>query len=221
MTRTYWFILLLFTLFSCAGNDPQPEKKQSPEKQPQQAVEEISTLFNEDRFSEPEAEELLRELHICSDSLEVKGKEVKAPCSPKFFRFFKLRDNLPLMQGFLLQVRSNVGGIAIRRLLVFERENGQLVKVNGFTANLIRRISTKTAYDDLVLRFPDRVEYPGSDVAEIVFYNCLFSWDGSKYVFKSVEDIEGKDWGGPVKASLKDSMSVEIHAILKDNNMIF
>jgi len=64
------------------------------------------------------------------------------------------------------------------------------------------------------LRFNDK------DQGEDVFYNCVFTWDGMKYKYKSVEVIEGANWGGPVKAELKDSISKEVEKDIIKNGMI-
>ena len=184
-------------------------------------VEQISTLFDETSFEDPDSYELLKELSICSDSAEMVDGQFRAPCTPEYFKFFPLKKGQALRDGFILQIRSMVGGIAIRRLLVFERENGQLVKLNGFMGNLIERRSDGSDYDDLLIRFPDNIVDEQRKMIETVFYNCLFKWNGSQYEYKNVEAIEGKNWGGKVKESMKDSMSVEIHKVLKDNQMTF
>jgi hypothetical protein len=65
------------------------------------------------------------------------------------------------------------------------------------------------------LRFNDNIE------GEIIFYNCLFAWDGKKYTFKSVELIEGSDWRQRLKPEFKDSVSNDIYTTLVRNEMIF
>ena len=115
---------------------------------------------------------------------------------------------------FLLQIKSKVGGIKLRRTVAFIRERGELVKVNTFIANLIATRPTESHYKDLILRFNDNIE------GEIVFYNCLFSWDGKKYKFRSVELIEGATWRQRIKPEFKDSVSTDIYNTLVKNEMI-
>jgi hypothetical protein len=114
----------------------------------------------------------------------------------------------------LLQIKSKVGGIKLRRTVAFIRERGELVKVNTFIANLIGIRTSKSHYNDLILRFNDNIE------GEIVFYNCLFTWDGQRYKFRSVELIEGVTWRQRLKPEFKDSVSNDIYNTLIKNEMI-
>ncbi|MDP5098613.1 MAG: hypothetical protein NWQ27_01350 [Crocinitomicaceae bacterium] len=178
-------------------------------------VKSIETLFDSDVFPDPKMSEMLQELNMCNvnstDTLDYNNPS----CTPRFFRFFPMKEKMPIENGFLLQVKSKVSGFPLRRLLVFVRERGQLVKVNGFVANLIGQRKSESGYDDLLLRFN------GNEEGESILYNCYFSWNGSKYTFKSVEVIEGANWGGPVKETFKDSMSVEIEKVLNQTSMLF
>ena len=203
--------ILLFT--NCSGEEkPDPIKIEDAQAG---TIQSIETLFDQDVFENPKMADLLKELNMCAESTSDTLDYLRPTCSPRFFRFFELDKNLSIENGFLLQVKSKVSGFPLRRLLVFVREGGQLVKVNGFVANLIGRRKTSGAYDDLLLRFNDNVD------GEATFYNCFFSWNGTKYAFKSVEVIEGANWGGPVKAEFKDSMSLEIQQVLSTNKMLF
>ena len=198
-------------LFACSEDE---EKKKGHEQAHGDLVG-IETLFDQNNFEDPSMEGLLKELNLCNDTTRSLEDYMNPACSPRFFRFFKLTEKTPIENGFLLQLKSKVSGFPLRRLLIFVRENGQLVKVNGFVANLIGRRKTDTAYDDLLLRFNDNVE------GEITFYNCFYRWNGAKYEFLSVEVIEGANWGGPVKKELKDSMGIEIQKEISDNGMLF
>ena len=207
-----FFILFMGVLmYSCS----EDEEKKKNEALSQNELVGIETLFDQDNFEEASMEGLLKELNLCNDTTTSLEDYMNPACSPRFFRFFKLTENTPLENGFLLQVKSKVSGFPLRRLLIFVRENGQLVKVNGFVANLIGRRKSDTAYDDLLLRFNDNVD------GEITFYNCFYRWNGAKYEFLSVEVIEGANWGGPVKKDLKDSMGIEIQKEISDNGMLF
>lgn len=203
-------------LLGCTDEDPKKDKEK--DQAVMQEVTGIETLFDKDKFDNPKHVALLKELKICSEFQKDTSNYFEPACSPRFFRVFPMRDDLPEDQAFLLQIKSKVGGVKLRRLVTFVRENGELVKVNTFIANLIGTRKSSTHHYDLILRFNDNV---GGD---IIFYNCLFVWDGTKYKFKSAETIEGTDADGPwrqrIKTEFKDSISNDIYTTLVKNEMI-
>jgi len=205
-------IVVISFLFSCSGEDDQVSKKDTDTSVSD--ITGIETLFNVDNFEDAKHLELLKELKICSEFQKDTSNYMEPVCSPRFFRVFPMRDDAPVENAFLLQIKSKVGGIKLRRLVTFVREKGQLVKVNTFVANLIGTRTSKSHYKDLILRFNDNIE------GEIIFYNCLFAWDGKKYTFKSVELIEGSDWRQRLKPEFKDSVSNDIYTTLVRNEMI-
>jgi hypothetical protein len=205
-------IVLISFLFSCSGEEDQVSKKDTDTSVSD--ITGIETLFNVDNFEDAKHLELLKELKICSEFQKDTSNYMEPACSPRFFRVFPMRDDTPVENAFLLQIKSKVGGIKLRRLVTFVREKGQLVKVNTFVANLIGTRTSKSHYKDLILRFNDNIE------GEIIFYNCLFAWDGKKYTFKSVELIEGSDWRQRLKPEFKDSVSNDIYTTLVRNEMI-
>lgn len=168
----------------------------------------IEELFTETTFSDSLQPRLLQELGICSDT-------TATPCSAENFKFFPLQKKGSLENGFILLIKAETGGFPLRRTLVFQRERGELVKINGFVANLIGRYPQASGYDDLLLRFRDK------DGNQMIFYNCLFTWKEGKYEFKQVEVIQGEGWGGPVKSNLKDSVSQDVYQSILNNQMIF
>ena len=140
---------------------PAPPKISLPGK-------EISTDFNLNTFTQGSEPRLLHEIGIC-DTLTIKDNNLDEPaCSPRFFRFFPLKNNTNFQNGFMLLVRSDVHAFPTRRLLIFQRESNQLVQVNGFNGYLIERRKSKTEYDDIVIRFFERFD------KQIYFYHCLF-----------------------------------------------
>ena len=205
-------IVLISFLFSCSGEEDQASKKDTDTSVSD--ITRIETLFNVDNFEDAKHLALLKELKICSEFQKDTTNYMEPACSPRFFRVFPMRDDAPVENAFLLQIKSKVGGIKLRRLVTFVREKGQLVKVNTFVANLIGTRTSKSHYKDLILRFNDNIE------GEIIFYNCLFAWDGKKYTFKSVELIEGSDWRQRLKPEFKDSVSNDIYTTLVRNEMI-
>lgn len=209
--RIIFFGLALTALMvSCSNEEPIVEEKQED-------FTSLNVLFKEKEFADSSSYRLLKELNICSDvALDEEGKLI-APCAPSNFTFVPLAEGKSLHNGFILIVRADTGGFPLRRVLVFEREGGVLVKVNGYIGNLIGKKKSKTGYDDLLMRFLDKVE--GSNV----FYNCIMKWEDGKYQFKSVEVIEepAGNFRGRVKESIKDSVSNEIYQSLIQNQMIF
>lgn len=205
---------LTFSINACSGDD-EPKEDPKVEENGPGTLTGIETLFDKSDFEDPKMKDLLKELNLCNEKLGDSIDYMNPSCTPRFFRFFNLTEKMPIENGFILQVKAKVSGFPLRRMLVFVRERGELVKVNGFVANLIGRRKTAGEYDDLLLRFNDNVD------GETTFYNCFFKWNGGKYEFSSVEVIEGANWGGPVKAEFKDSMSNEIKAVLTKNSMLF
>ena len=117
-----------------------------------------------------------------------------------------------MKDAFVLLIKSRVQGFPLRRVLVFEREGKELVKVNGFVANLIGKRKSASKHDDLILRFNDQVGQ-----GEVVFYNCLYVWKDKRYVFKQVEQINDAN----IKSQFQDSMNVEIETVITKNRMVF
>lgn len=215
MFKPILFFVLFFAIFSCTEEEDAPKKYF--EKSAEELFDPVEILFDEDSFDNPKAVELLQEIKICNTAAQKEMGLQVTDCSPKNFKFFPLKKGVPLDNGFILLVKATTGGVALRRVLIFERERGSLVKVNGFVANIIGQRTTKTGYNDLLLRFIDIIE--GSDV----YYNCLFQWENGKYQFKSCETIQepAGNFSGKIKESLKDSVSREILKIIEDNEMIF
>lgn len=211
-----FFFLFSFIFVSC-NNETEDDALQNKSQATTEEFEAIEILFDDTKFDDPKAVELLKEIHICSDTQLDADGNVLTPCTPDNFKFFPLKEGASLDDGFVLLIKATTGGVAVRRVLVFERENGVLVKTNGFIANLIGAKKNKGGNDDLLLRFIDKIE--GSDY----YYNCIFSWENGKYAFKTVEVISqpSANFNRRVKADVKDSVSKEINQILIDNQMIF
>lgn len=207
-------LLLVIPVFlvSCGPE----EKEDDLAIKPHEVVEDntISTDFPNNKFTSDVEAKLLKELNICNAKSGSDTNELNPACSPKFFRFFKLSKNIGLNDGFMLLVKAGVNGFPLRRLLIFERENGALVKLNGFNGNLIERRKSETGYDDLIIRFADNQD------GQLIYFNCLFKWMKGRYEYQFCEEI---DENGPakIKAEFRDSMGIEIKKILDKNNMLF
>lgn len=212
LKQLFYLSTCLILIIAC---EEQTEGEIKIGRNPIEAVDNtISTDFNANKFSSTTESALLKELKICVSNAPNDSDEENPACSPKFFRFFPLAKNIPLKNGFILLIKAGVGGHPLRRILVFQREKGELVKLNGFNGNLIEQRPAKTGYNDIVVRFPDNIEN------SLIYYNCLFQWKNGKYEYVYCEVI---DEGMPrkVKKEFIDSMGTEIKTILDKNNMIF
>lgn len=183
----------------------------------EQTVATISTDFSSNTFASDQEVALLKELKLCDPNAPNDTDEKHPSCSPKFFRFFKLSDKIPLKDGFILLIKAGVNDSPLRRILVFEREQDQLVKLNGFYGNLIEMRPAASGYQDLVVRFSDNID------GSLCYYNCLFTWNGGKYDYKLCEAIQegGQEAPHRIRREFIDSMAPEIKHIIDNNNMLF
>jgi len=152
-------LLAFALLFGCTDEDPA--KKKEIKHTEVEEITPIETLFNSDKFEDPKHLALLKELKICNEFQKDTSNYFEPACSPRFFRIFEMRDDATVNDAFLLQIKSKVSGVKLRRLVAFVRERGELVKVNTFIANLIGTRKSKSHYNDLILRFNDNV---GGDI---------------------------------------------------------
>lgn len=209
--KVFIFLSTLYFTASCKNEstDSQINSQISNKKNIQTNIE---TLFDQTSFTSEVEPKLLKELEICNLSQRDLENHYDPACNAKFFRFFQFIENKSLEDAFLLQIKARVNDFPLRRLLVFERDKGVLVKVNGFVANLIGTRVSKTKHHDLILRFNDNVS-PG----DIIFYNCLYQWEDKHYVFKKIEQINDAN----IKPEFQDSMNTVISNIIKNNRMEF
>ncbi|MFN5984223.1 MAG: hypothetical protein ACK476_06880 [Fluviicola sp.] len=211
--KTLYYLIFFALVLSACKEEPE-ETDENPIDVEKVEDPTISTDFNQNVFSSNIESDLLKEIHIC-DPNAVSDEDPKHPsCSPKFFKFFPLAKNIPLKDGFKLLIKAGVSDFPIRRLLIFQRENGALVKLNGFNGNIIEERASSTGYKDLIIRFPDNINN------SLVYYNCLFQWKNGKYEYIHCEEID-EDVPRKIKAEYIDSMGVEIKKILVRNNMLF
>jgi hypothetical protein len=207
----YWvFISVLIVLVSC-NEETKKQKTLAPTAKIGSQTN-IECLFDETTFESTDAYPLLKELKICDETQKDLNNHDVPACNPKFFKFYPFIENKKLKDAFVLLIKSRVQGFPLRRVLVFEREGKELVKVNGFVANLIGKRKSASKHDDLILRFNDKV-----GMGEVVFYNCLYVWKDKHYVFKQVEQINDAS----IKTEFQDSMNVEIETIISKNRMVF
>ncbi len=216
MKKSIYLFLSIIVLVSCKDEVESAKDGESTELKVGD-ITHIETLFDKTYFDTELEFNLLKELDIC-DTAKVEGS-ICAPCSAEHFKFTKYNNNKGLNDAFLLQVKAltvlknQEAKLPMRHLIVFERENNELVKVNGFRGNLIATRESKSGIKDLIVRF-----YIPEDEA---FLNCLFVWEENKYHFKTVEAIDGGGGFGRVKEAVKDSVSKIVYQSLMDNTMLF
>jgi len=220
----YFFCLLILTvaLTSCTetekyNSDIGIDTSLKLDKLQVGEITHIETFFNGDEFNSVTEFELLKELNIC-DTNELEGSPC-ASCTPEHFKIFPFNKRKTLSDAFILQVKAltimkgQEVPLPMRHLIVFEREKGALVKVNGFRGNLIATRESESGIKDLVIRF-----YIPNEGA---FMNCLFIWNNGKYKFESVEAIDGAGGHGSVKSSAKAAVSKEVYQTLMSNAILF
>ncbi len=212
-------------LFSCGGNSVSEKKHVDLDISENNDFSNIEVLFNENQFEDSTHISLLKELKLCNAFQKDTSNYLEPACSPRFFKIFPISSNIPVKDAFLVLIKSKVSGVKLRRVVVFVREKGELVKVNAFVANLIGMKNSKGDHKDLLLRFNDNVD------GDVIFYNCQFKWNGTQYQFETTDAIEGyepdplnpnqpKLWRQTIKSEFKDSVSNEIYNDLIINQMI-
>ena len=210
-------LFLLLILVACNNSDTTKDTEKSSDIPELGEIEHIETLFDQVEFSSNIHRALLIELEIC-DTIYSEIAPC-ATCTPDYFKISDYKEGTKTQDAFLLQIKALTvlkgqnKPLPMRHLIVFERVNGSLVKVNGFRGNLIATRENGLGAKDLIVRF-----YIPEDEA---FLNCLFEWNGEQYKFESVEAIHGAGGRGPVKEALKDSISKEVYSSLMSNSMLF
>lgn len=210
MKKLIAFSFIISLIGSCK-NEPEiknDEQKNTPVEQKDPAN--IEILFDDTKFSSNTELSLLKELGLgMCDPNQKDLSNYKVPaCDPKFFKFLPFNKSIPLKNGFLLLVKSMVHDFPLRRLFVFQRVEGKLVKVNGFIANLIGKRPNSSGNDDLVLRFRDE---------EQNFFNCVYVWKNNHYEYNRVEQINDAN----IKPMFQDSMNVDIQKMIELKRLQF
>lgn len=204
------YFILFFLLFSCK-NEIEKEKivKEDELINEDKNKESIEVLFDETKFDDKSELEILKELGkgICNPLEKDEENYISPACSPKFFKIMPFKEDAPLKDAFILLIKSKVHGFPLRRVYVFQRENGKLIKVNSFVANIIEKRKSTSKHDDLILRFSDEDQN---------HFNCLFSWKTNHYEYQKVEQINDAN----IKVTYQDSMNVEILKVLESNKML-
>ncbi len=170
MKNTLLLFILFFIFISCQSEKKQKVKIAKPKKETV-FDKEIEIIFQDQSNFKNEELELLKELKICNPSEKDLKNHFNPACHSSFFKFFKFNEKKTIKNSFLLLIKARVHDFPLRRILIFEREQGELVKVNGFVANLIGMDKSSSEHNDLILRFNE--DLGGGEVA---FFNCRFVW---------------------------------------------
>ncbi|MDP4637479.1 MAG: hypothetical protein NWR96_01490 [Crocinitomicaceae bacterium] len=209
-------IAVIVLVVTMNRNSQKPTKPEQGKVKPRPTIEQISTDFSQNTFTDGNELSLLKELKICDTSI-LDGQ--MGSCSPRFFRFFKLNDAVSMKNAFLILVNgaafpNDPTNFKSRRILIFEREKGQLVMSNTIKGNLIeRRKNGPSSYDDLLIRF----RLDEFDEA----YHCLFKWKNGRYEYDRCEELYSFYCKGKVKPELIDSVSLEVKKILHDEKLLY
>ena len=211
MKNTLLLFIPFFIFIACQSEKKQKDKIAKPKKETV-FDKEIEIIFQDQSNFKNEELELLKELKICNSSEKDLKNHFNPACHPSFFKFFKFNEKKAIKNSFLLLIKARVHDFPLRRILIFEREQGELVKVNGFVANLIGMDKSSSEHNDLILRFNE--DLGGGEVA---FFNCRFVWRNNHYEFDEALQINDSN----IKTEFKDSMSREIENTITNNKMIF
>jgi hypothetical protein len=131
-------------------------------------------------------EQLLSEIKICNPQIETIQADGVAPCSPSYFQFYSYNKHRKIEDAFMLQIKKGVNGFPYRRLLIFTRENGILVKMNGIIGYLVEKRPAPSGIDDLVVAVVDNI---GGYYER---YDVLIRYENGKYQFvEALGDLEG------------------------------
>lgn len=219
MRLIYLFIPIVF-LIACSEEEEAPSGWEDKKNEKIGKVTEVTTTYEDGEFENSSYVGLLQELELCGPAIEDCPR--CATCSPRFFRFFDINKNASIEDHFALQVKALTilngyeFSIPTREVRIYIRENGTLVECNRLKGYITQRITSSSGVDNLVVRFLRKEE------GEDIFFNCLFVWSekDKKYKYVSVERIEGKNWGGPVKEKDKKATSQQVYDDLKADGFI-
>lgn len=170
-------------------------------------------LFTIGGFEDKLYYDLLIETHLCNPNFTDTTTDGTTPCSSRFFKFHPYNHKREIGDAFLLQIRAGVNRYPYRRLLIFVREKGKLVLMNGIVGYLVERISRPNEIDDLIVAVFD-------DLGNNKFdrYDVLLRYKDGKYHFvEAIGDLQG-EFNSP---ALKNQASKEILERINDKQLIF
>ncbi len=173
----------------------------------------VDMLFSPEGFNDKKYYELLIETRLCDPSYDKNNPEGKTPCSSRLFKFYPYNHKRDIEDAFMLQVKAGVNNYPYRRLLIFVRENGKLILMNGIVGYLVKRIAQPNKIDDLIVGIVD-------DLGNNNFsrYDVLLRYKDGKYRFvEALGDLRGT-FDTP---QLKKRASKAIKKQIEDKELIF
>jgi len=182
-----------------------------------EGFEDAAADFTKTEFEDPAHVKILEELDVCL--MIDQDSTVFATCSPENFRIMPFKNGVDVKDAFILQMKAGIvlkgqaAPLPERNVLIFERDAGQLVKVNGFRGDLTATRGGTNGAKDLVVTFYSKEEE--------TFFDCIFKWSGTTYDFKFVEGVNWGEGFKPIKESMMDSVSKDIYTDLMQNSKIF
>ncbi|PWH86784.1 hypothetical protein [Brumimicrobium oceani] len=208
-------ISILFLLFSCTDDSEEKnedtiafmeypgeieqKKELNSDSAPIHSPDDLPENFNPDTiktdalfkiggFDDKIYYDLLIETHLCNPNYSDSISDGSTPCSSRFFNFYPYNHKRKIDDAFLLQIKAGVNNYPYRRLLIFVRERGKLVLMNGIVGYLVERISRPNEIDDLIVAVFDDL---GNDKFDR--YDVLLRYKDGKYHFvEAIGDLKGK-----------------------------
>ena len=230
MILRFAILLILFFAFACTSDSKQKDatidqsenkensgdkvtgKSPSSDGEKSDTVK-VETLFTSAGFEDKKYYELLIETHLCNPDFNPSAKDGSTPCSARFFEFHPYNHKREIDDAFLLQVKAGVNNYPYRRLLIFVREKGNLVLMNGIVGYLVERIARPNNIDDLIVAVFDDL---GNDKFDR--YDVLIRYNDGKYHFvEAIGDLQGTF----NTRELKERASKAILERINDKELIF
>ena len=165
MVRLVCISILIF--YSCSDNHELEVK----------IPKETSNLSNAER-PKTIKEQLLLELNLCSDTNSV---PIDLSCIEDTL-FLPIRNNINLLDGFVLMAKYDLESKPILRTCVFERnQDDSLIQTNKFSGVLVNIRESNSGYNDILLRFIEIEEN------KKYFYNCWFTYNKEESRYRYME----------------------------------
>ncbi|MDX1652735.1 MAG: hypothetical protein R3277_09595 [Brumimicrobium sp.] len=206
--KLYFLSVLALIILSC---ETETKKNEGDTFVPK--VTKVETLFDKTSFGDEQKYALLAETRICQPFYSDTMPEGVVPCTPEYFEFYTYNHKRDLEDAFMLQVKAGVNDFPFRRLLIFTREKGELVLVNGIIGYLVEKRSRPNEIDDLVVAVFDNLGNGNFDR-----YDVLIRYEDGKYHF--VEAI-GDLYGTFKTEELKKRASKMIKERIEEKKLIF
>ncbi len=209
----YALIMLFSIILFCSCESESNNENGQDEDQFISDTLEAPAEFSNTGFDDKLKYELLIETHICNPNYSDTTSDNTVPCSSRFFRFFEWNRKRNLDNAFMLQVHAGVNDYPYRRLLIFTREKGELILVNGINGYLIEQHTRPNNIDDLVVGIIDDLGNNNFDR-----YDVILRYEDGKYQFKeAIGDLRG-----PFQSdTLKKAASRAIKRRIKEKELIF